>query len=68
MGFREITPVANGDSYRILCMDVSGEQRHMGLIKLTNYAIILLTEKYDEIARRRWEAENITGISPEDED
>ena len=67
MGFREIVPKSQGNSYVIRCMDVSGVRRNMGLVKLTNYAIILLTEKYDEIARRRWEAENITGISPEDE-
>ena len=67
-GFREIIPRSNRNSYRIWCIDVSGIGRNMGLVKLTNYAIILLTEKYDEIALRRQEIDEITGISPEDED
>ena len=67
-GYREIVPAPAGNSYCIYCIDVSRTRRGMGLIKLTNYAIILLTEKYGEIVRRNYEADNITGVRPWGED
>ena len=55
-GYREIVPAPAGNNYCIYCIDVSRTRRGMGLIKLTNYAIMELEAKY------------ITGCRPWDED